>query len=240
MTRFAVFILLLSALAGCVALARVEGEAHPRGPEGRRFHKYTLVFRGNGQNCILTLSSPKPDDMADRVHGSYRVNDGWDSPFGLFYDYRGHFWQGDFGSFDVVVCIVPRPSASPPWKDMESLLKGIRLKSAEDNKVASGQRTRPTLTTLNGVSCVHQYVKRGADPKADWLYIFPIDENHAIELSCKFVRNKIPGQPDKSDWRPRAEELARKILATVKVHWVKTSPEKPPKDKGRSGEYGVG
>jgi len=208
------------------------GKAHPKGPEGRPFTEHSMTFRGDGKNCVLTLSYPKPDDIGDRVHGSYQV-DGFDSPFALFYNYRGHFWQGEFGSLAIGLYIIPRPAKSPPWKDIDSLLKGIQMKRTSDNKETSGNSPEarqewmePFLSQINGIPCVQQYVYRGFDPKGEWLYIFPIDENHALEISFHFIRNRIPGQPDKSDWRPRAEELAKRILATVKVHGEKTAPPK--------------
>lgn len=209
------------------------GQAHPKGPEGRPFAERTITIHGRTQDCVLTLSYPQPDDIADRVQNGYYVKDKWDSPFGLEYNYRGHFWQGDFGTLDFSLIIECRVQDSPPWKDMESLLKGIPLQHAAHNQKQKNYPPKdrqewmePSLSQLNGIPCVQQYVYRGFDPKGEWLYYFPIDEDHVLVLSFWFVPNRIPGQSAESDWRPRAEALANQILATVRVRWKPSMPEK--------------
>lgn len=211
------------------------GQAHPRGPENRPFAERTVIIYGDTRDCVLSLGYPQPDgDIVDWTsNGHYdavRAKPGL--PMLMFdYEYRGHFWQGDFGDVSVTIETIARKPDYPPWKDLESLLQGIRLQNVICNEVAKHDRSdvreerlEPFVSELNGIPCVRQYVSWGYDPQGKWLYYFPIDEDHALILFVEFVDNKIPGQPP-SDWRPRAEAFANRLLATVQVHWKPRKPE---------------
>lgn len=201
------------------------GQAHPNGPEKRPVAERTIRIQGKTQDCVLTLAYPKPDDIVDWApKGSYNATDPYPIPLTLVYEYRGHFWQGVFGGVTVEIKINSRKPDSPPWKDLESLLEGIRIQrvahnhATKNNPPESRQEwMEPTLTQLNGFPCVQQYVFKGKNPKGEWHYYFPLGEDHAVELMIWLVDNSDRPGLTQSDWRPRAEAFANRLLSTVRV-----------------------
>ncbi len=201
------------------------GQAHPSGPEKRPFAERTITVQGNTKDCVLTLGYPKPDDIVDWApKGSYSAMDPWRIPLTLVYEYRGHFWQGVFGGVLFTVKINARKEASKPWTDLESLLEGVRIQRIAHNQATKNNHPEnrqewmePVQAQLNGIPCVQQYIYWGNDPKGYWLYYFPFEEDHALELEVRMVDNSNRPGLTQSDWRPRAEEFAKRLLSTVKV-----------------------
>ena len=230
-------ILIYSVLLGAT-MPLFAGSVHPKGPEDRPFTQRTLTFHGKTRDCMLTISYPKPDDLGDRVGNGYYVTEKWDSPFGLHYEYRGRFSRL-FATLSFSLIIDPRRPESPPWKDMESLLRGVQIERIARNEKTKNnplemrqQWQEPSKSELNGIPCIKQYVYRGDDPQGECLYYFLIDEDHALLISIYFVNNNTPGTPE-SDWRPRAEAFAGRILETVRIRWEsgKQEPEGAPSTK---------
>jgi hypothetical protein len=202
------------------------GEAHPSGPEDRPFADRTLQVRGVAHDIFLSLSFPKPDDGVDRASNGFfsAASDPSPVPLMINFDYRGYFWQGVFGAVGFDVRIKRREPDAMPWKDLESLQQGIRIQSIalnqarkNDNSESRQQWAEPFLSQLNGVPCVLQFVSAGNDPKHEWRYYFQFEDDYALEIRVTMVDNSTRPGLVQSDWRPRAEAFANKLLSTVKV-----------------------
>lgn len=201
------------------------GEAHPSGPEGRPFSERTVRIQGKTNDILLTLSFPKPDEIVDwTVDGSYNAADRFPRPLTLRFEYKGHFWQGTFGSVGLDVKIDSRKQDSTPWKDLETLLQSVRLRQIAHNQATKGEVSRsreelmePFLSQLNGNPCVQQYVQIGVNPKEEARYYFLLDDDHALEVVLLFVDNSDRPGLTKSDWRPRAVGFSNQLLSRVKV-----------------------
>lgn len=201
------------------------GQAHPSGPESRPFSERTIVIQDGATNFIMKFGYPKPDNIVDwTTQDRYKASDSYSVPLVLHYDYRGHFWQGILGGVTFEVIIKTRKNNMKSWSDINSLLYEITNEREKNNIITKGNRAEdrqewmePVKSDLNGVPCIRQYVFWGNDPKGEWHYYFPFDENHAIELKIALVDNSDrPGAP-RSDWRSRAEAFANRLLSTVYV-----------------------
>lgn len=201
------------------------GQAHPNGPENRPFAERTIAIQGKTRICTLTFGHPKPDDIVDWTsNGHYDATRAHATMLDLTYEYRGHFWQGVFGSVVLSMRTNVRKPDSPPWNDLQSILEGVRIQRLAHNRATKNNHPdgrqewlEPILSKLNGIPCIKQYVYWGNDPKGEWLYYFPIDEDHVLELSIWLVDNGNRPGLTQSDWRPRAEAFANHLLSTVRV-----------------------
>lgn len=201
------------------------GQAHPSGPENRPFSERTIAIQGMTRNCTLTFGHPKPDDIVDWTsNGRYEAFRPHATMLDLIYEYRGHFWQGVFGSVVLSMRTQVRKPDSPPWTDLQSLLEGVRIQRIAHNQATKANHPdgrqewlEPVISKLNDIPCIQQYVFRGNNPKGEWLYYFPIDENYVFELSLWFVDNSNRPGLTKSDWHPRAEVFANQLLSTVRI-----------------------
>lgn len=202
------------------------GQAHPSSSENSPFNERTIRIHGEEKDLVLTFAYPKPDDIVDwTTNGHYDASNTFGVPLTLVFEYRGHFWQGVFGNVIFDVKINTRRPDSMPWKDMDSLLLGVHSQQISHNKKTEGDHSEsrqewldPFLSELNGAPCIQQYVKWGDDVKKEKVTYFSFDENHAIEIHVRLVDNSNRPGLTQSDWRPRAEAFASKLLSTVKVH----------------------
>ena len=223
------FPLLFRSIILGVSLPMAAGQAHPKGPEKRSFIERTIKVQGETRTCILTLAYPKPDDVVDWTKGgSFDAADPFPFPLTLRFDYDGHFWQGVFGSVGLDVSINKNKNGSPAWKDIPSLLEGIRLEQVALNKIDENDKPNrrqawqewmdPIASQLNGTPCVQQSVRVSNDSKGETIYYFPLEDNYAIEIEIIMVDNTDRPGLTQSDWRPRAEAFATSLLSTVRVH----------------------
>jgi hypothetical protein len=218
-------------------------QAHPTGPEKRPFTERTVRIQGKVMDCVLTIIYPKPDDIVDWTQNNYYdVTNNYPVPLLLDYEYRGHFWQGVFGSVTLEIKIIARKPDLPPWKDLDSLLTGIRIKTKERNEKANksnelGKKLHPQshrdqewldplLSQVNGVPCIQQNVRGNftKDAKDECYYTFLFEEDFALQVGIRLADNSDrPGfwgggsKLTSSDWRPRAEGFAKRLLSAVKV-----------------------
>ena len=201
------------------------GQAHPNGPENRPFVERTIRIQDKAQDCVFSLAYPKPDDIVDWApKGLYNAADPYPTPLTLVYQYRGYFWQGVFGGVTLELKINSRKPDQPKWEGLESLLEGVRIQRIAHNKVTKNnppesrqEWMEPVLSQLNGVQCVQQYVYKGSNPKGEWHYYFPLGDDHAVELIMWLVDNSNRPGLTKSDWQPRAEAFANRLLSTVRI-----------------------
>lgn len=211
-----------------VAIPLLAAPSHPSGPEGRTFNDRTIRIQGKEQELVVTFAYPKPDEIIDWASNGRYVASNYSAVLSLRYDYKGYFWQGVFGrvGFDMIV-VKPRPPDAVPWKDLNSLMMALRAHWIARNEATKNERSEtrqlwmePSLSQLNGTPCVQEHVTDGNDPNGELHYYFLIDEDHALDIVVKMVDNSTrPGLP-KSDWRPRAEVFAAKLLATVRVRYM--------------------
>jgi len=199
--------------------------AHPSGPEDRTFTERTIWIQGEVKDIFLTISYPKPDDIVDWTkQGSYDASDSFPFPLTLSFEYKGHFWQGVFGTVGFQVKIKKGKADLMPWKDMDALLQGVRTHQIARNQVTKNDTSKsrqvwmePVLSQLNGIPCIQQYVQVGSNPMGETHYYFPFEEDHALEVVILMVDNSDRPGLTNSDWRPRAEAFANRLLSTVKV-----------------------
>ena len=200
------------------------GLAHPSGPEDRPFTERTIRILGTKEDAFVTLAYPKPEDIVDRSsNGSYSVSSPFSSALYLWYEYRGYFWQGKYGTVIVDVQLIKRTPNAEPIKDLNALLQAVRIRSNLRNGMTKGPPEsrqvwgEPFVSQLNGIPCVQQYMDWGTYLKVDRSYFIPMEEDQALEIQISVVDNSdIPGKPP-SDWLPRAEAFVSQLLSTVKV-----------------------
>jgi hypothetical protein len=212
------------------------GQAHPNGPEKRPASERTIRVQGKGQDFILSLVYPKPDDTVDwTLNGVYDVAKPHATIVLIHFDYKGFFWQGVFGGVTLELKILARKPGSIPWRDLESLLDGIRIKTNERNERAKNSNElgrklqpashhdqewmEPVISQLNGVSCVKQFVRgnKVREAKDECYYYFPFEEDCALMLGVVLVDNSERPGLTQSDWRPRAEGFANELLSKARV-----------------------
>ena len=207
-----------------VVMPLFAAQAHPSGPEGRAFSDRTILIQGKEQELVVTFAYPKPDEIVDWAPNGRYVASNYSAVLSLTFDYKGHFWQGIFGQIGFDMIVKPRPPDAVPWKDLNSLMMALRAHWIARNEATKTERSEtrqlwmePFLSQLNGIPCVQEHVTAGNDPKGELHYYFLIDEDHALDIVVKMVDNSTrPGLPE-SDWRPRAEAFANKLLATVHI-----------------------
>jgi hypothetical protein len=208
-----------------VSMPLFAGEAHPNGPEDRPFAERTIQTQGKARNIFLTLAFPKPDHIVDWApNGFYSAADPFPYPLTLTFDYTGYFWQGVFGRVGFDVKINKRKPDLMPWTDLESLLQDIRIQMLDHNLVTKNDTSEnhrkweePSLSQLNGIPCVQQYVSKGNHSNAERHYYFLFEDDYALEVIIEMVDNSTRPGLTQSDWRPRAEAFGTKLLSTVKV-----------------------
>jgi hypothetical protein len=229
---------LFSILLSCIALLGTAmplfaSPAHPNGPEERTFTERTIRILGKKEDIVLTFAYPQPDDVVDWTQGgSYNASTPFPFPLALRFEYKGYFWQGVFGTVGFDVKINRRKPDSynkgqqetMPWRDIDALLQGIRAQAIAHNQATKNERLEnrqewmePYLSQLNGIPCIQQYVQLGNHPKERTHYYFPFEEDHALEVIIRLVDNSDRPGLTNSDWRPRAEAFANRLLSTVKV-----------------------
>lgn len=202
------------------------GVEHPSGPEELSMVHRTIQFEGKARNVLLSLDYPAPDEVVDWApDNSFSVANPRKTALSLTFKYKGHFWQSHFGSVVFIASIFKRQEGLEPWKDMDALLKGALSRHMQygdettDLNVPPGTQTwmRPFISQLNGTSCIEQYVAYGNLGNAERLFYIPADEDHALQLKIWLVDNSDrPGLPP-SDWLPRAQAFAGKLVSRVKI-----------------------
>lgn len=205
------------------------GLTRSAGPEDRKSVERRIVFDRESKHVSLVIQHPETDETVDFVvDGHYTVPSPRTWPVSLRWDFRGYFWQGNFGSVRLDVKIKARDTTAGRWGTIDGLLIGLREESIARNLIASAspQQSRqewlePYISSLNGVPCIQQYMQLGVDKKAEWLYFFPFDDNFAIELRIVMVDNsKRPGV-SASDWRIRADAFAERLLGSIRFATTK-------------------
>ncbi len=113
-----------------------------------------------------------------------------------------------------------------PWDSKEDVLKlwqaSVHM-SNQDQRVSNAPEDRqlsdaPVIRTDFGTPCVQVLRTRSeGGPKDDRQYYFLFEPDYQIQLTIELVDNSDRPGLTKSDWRPRAEAIADKILQSVKV-----------------------
>jgi hypothetical protein len=237
--RFHSFLLLCWILCFGATMPVFAGPAHPSGPEGRPFIERTIRIQGKTQNVFLSLAHPKTDPIGTTNGTLDFAPDGFidaatNRPRFLMlrFSYQGFFWQGVFGSVGLDVVIRTRKPDTASWKTLDDLMQWRRSTQLESNEASKNESSKsrqeysdPVISELNGTPCVQQYLSHGEEKNAESRHYFPIDEDHAVEVTIKLVDNSDRPGLTESDWRPCAEAFAAKLLATVRV---RTGPFDPP------------
>lgn len=201
------------------------GLVHPSGPEERPFTERNIRILGTKQDALVTLAYPKPEEFVDHTSGGkYSVSSSPSSVLYLWYEYRGYFWQGKYGTVILDIKFINRKVDAEPIKELNALLQAVRTRSNMRNERTKGDLgdtrqvwSEPFVSQLNGVPCVQQYVDWGKNMKGDGLYYIPFEDNQALEIQISISDNSdTPGKPP-SDWRTRAEAFANRLLSSVKV-----------------------
>jgi len=200
-------------------------EAHPNGPKEEGFVERTIRIQGAKNYMDVTLAYPTPNDIADHVNnGKHSVAK--ENPTFLLLDfaYQGYFWQGVFGRVGLDLRVYKRKSWRAPWTNWESLYQTLLLVQREQNVRAKEDHSKsrellnePFMSQLNGVTCIQQNVTIGTKENEQRRFYFLLDEDNAVMIDLQLVDNSDRPDLTKSDWRPRAESFANRLLSTVKV-----------------------
>lgn len=253
--------MILSVLGGAIMGAK---EAHPKGPDTDRRPWVTRIFQIEGHTHAMHLSiempEPRPDGsfdgetMFDPMQG--RIYTVWYSDinslvFNVDYPFRGHFWQGIFGSVDIRVEVVkrerhlefdPRFEHKPipsiiegsrnwngliqrPWDSLEDVRRFweewnayTNAEQIKSNRPEGRQISAPpVILNLNGTFCVQIIESKGRNIRDVRKQYFLLEPDSQVELSVELTDNSDRPGLTASDWRPRAEAIADKILQGVKV-----------------------
>lgn len=113
-----------------------------------------------------------------------------------------------------------------PWDSIDDVLhlwqESVRMGN-QDQHASNAPEDRqlgdmPVVRTDFGVPCVQILRTRSeGGPKDDRQYYFLFEPDYQIELNIELVDGSDRPGLAKSDWRPRAEAIADKILQSVKV-----------------------
>lgn len=230
-------------------------DAHPNGPEKRPFSERTLVLRGQTHQAILSFAHPAPEDSVDWTdRGLFWVGHTRNpTPPWIYwagFDYKGWFWQGRFGSVGISVILDARQPHEAPWSSPEIFFHTVQMRTKDwnnENKLkleqtqrmvnvgelpkttklsdSDQERTAPKWVEVNGVRWAFQYENSGTDPKDFRWYTFPIDADTAVKIRLKLTDNSHRPGLTKSDWRPRAEAFAQRLLSTIKIRIEPNPPQ---------------
>ncbi|MCA3024636.1 MAG: hypothetical protein ING73_12690 [Rhodocyclaceae bacterium] len=228
------YVMLLFVYILGVAMPSFAGVANPRGPEERPVTERTFRIVGNTHDALVTLSYPTPDRTIDRfVNGVYGRSSRFVGAFFAEFGYQGFFWQGRFGTVDLALDRISRPQGTPLWKDVGAVVAWLK-KDAEAHNLSQTQMflgqlenrtvwTEPQITTLNGVPCIRQEIRRGNNRANDsWVYYFLVDEDNLVEVDVRMTDNSDRPGLAKSNWYPRAVAFREKLLSAIKVNVVPT------------------
>lgn len=240
------------------------GEAHPNGPDTDKRPWVTRTFpvEGSYNNLLLTLTIPEPrpdgtfdgETLFDPMKG--KPFKSWDpeinpSFFHVRYPFRGHFWQGIFGSVFIGIEVVkrakklefdPRFQAKPdpmvtegarvwnelirhPWKQTGDICSfwehwgdyQNQLQTKTNHPENRHISTQPQVVLINGIECLRIIESHGSAPRAQEMYYFLLESDCQVQLTIQLVDNSDRPGLAKSDWRPRAEALAARIIESLKV-----------------------
>lgn len=101
------------------------------------------------------------------------------------------------------------------WSSWGSYTNEVQLAERPENRSASDP---PLVLDSFGSPCVQVLEQRGEGrPKDIRRYYFLFEPDYQIELNIELVDGSDRPGLTKSDWRPRAEAIADKILQSVKV-----------------------
>ncbi|MCA3061204.1 MAG: hypothetical protein ING60_15440 [Rhodocyclaceae bacterium] len=208
------------------------GVANPSGPEGRPVTERTFRIVGNTHDALVSLAYPTPTDITDHVvDGKYTLVSDIQSALSLRFEYQGFFWQGRFGTVSVLVSRKKRQAAMPPWADLGAVVAWLK-KDADAHNLSQTQMflgqlenrmvwTEPLITTLNGIPCIRQEIRRGNNRANDsWVYYFLVDQDNLVEVDLRTTDNSDRPGLAKSNWYPRAVAFREKLLSTIKVNVV--------------------
>lgn len=138
--------------------------------------------------------------------------------FKKHWDYRGFFWQGVFGTLGMSINVFRKPADFDgditDLGTLQALLDSVLSADYE----AHNRRADPRFR----VEMPDEFQLAGAN--SDWLsyavggpietlgYAHALDPEHYVKISFHFIDNS---RGMKTDWRARADTLAKEVMATV-------------------------
>ncbi|WP_395010974.1 hypothetical protein [Undibacterium sp.] len=219
--------LCFSIISLVITMPLFASQAHPNGPKEEGFVERTIRIQGAKNHIDVTLAYPQFGDFVDHVkYGKHSVTEKNPTFLLLDFPYTGYFWQGVFGRVGLDLDVYKRKSREDPWTNWESLFQTILLVQREQNVKAQENTSNsefrelwnePFMSELNGVTCIQQNVTVWTRENEKRFFYFLLDEDNAVKIELQLVDNSDRPGLTKSDWRPRAESFANRLLSTVKV-----------------------
>lgn len=187
---------------------------------------HVLTFRyPGGHSRDFPESKPlrKADIENDALYGSFH----YFVPFEQFWDYRGFFWQGVFGTLSMKVLVYRRPvdfeAKLSDHESLRALIEAIHRAGHEKFRARwEGKLEIPALELPTNYEPAGQdrgwlrysdhHATSGATESV--MYARPLDEDHYLSIGFHFIDNS---RGKRTEWRQWAESVLINVMATLKL-----------------------